>query len=101
MTGRGTDEVEVKVVGYNRLSPAMGVLRLQVASFSDLTNAQALVNKLRESFSEVRVVKVELADGRRYRVQAGQFETEVQAEAAAQRLRKWLSVDPLVVRDDT
>ncbi len=101
MTGRGTDEVEVKVVGYNRLSPELGVLRLQVASFADLANAQALVDKLRGSYSDVRLVTVDLADGRRYRVQAGQFQTETQAEAAALHLRKWLSVDPLVVRDDT
>jgi len=101
MTGRGTDEVEVKVVGYNRLSPELGALRLQVASFSDLANAQALADKLRGSYSHVRLVTVELPDGRRYRVQAGQFQTESQAEAAALHLRKWLSVDPLVVRDDT
>ncbi|MGH7258945.1 MAG: septal ring lytic transglycosylase RlpA family protein [Nitrospiraceae bacterium] len=101
MTGRGTDEVEVKVVGYRRLSSELGVLRLQVASFADLANAQALVDKLRGSYSDVRLVTVDLAGGRRYRVQAGQFQTETQAEASALHLRKWLSVDPLVVRDDT
>jgi peptidoglycan lytic transglycosylase len=101
ITGRGMDEVEVKVVGYSRLSSDLGVLRVQVASFADLTNAQALADKLKGSYSDVRLVTVEFPDGRRYRVQAGQFQTETQAEAAVDHLRKWLGVDPLVIRDDT
>jgi rare lipoprotein A len=101
MTGRGTDEVEVKVVGYSRLSSEAGVLRLQVASFADLTNAQALTDKLRGFYPDVRLMAVESADGRRYRVQAGRFQTETQAEAAALHLRKWLNVQPFVIRDDT
>ncbi|MET0514409.1 MAG: septal ring lytic transglycosylase RlpA family protein [Nitrospiraceae bacterium] len=101
MTGRGTDEVQLQVVGYNRLSSEVGVLRLQVASFGDFSNAQALADKLKGSYSDVRLVTVELPDGHRYRVQAGQFQTEAQADAAAHHLRKWLHVDPLVIRDDT
>jgi peptidoglycan lytic transglycosylase len=100
MTGRGIDEVHLQVIDYLGRTGGSGVLRLQVASFADQANASTLAERLKLSYSDTRVVMVELPDGRRYRVQAGRFQTEAQAEAAALRLRKSFGGDPLIIRDD-
>jgi rare lipoprotein A len=101
MVGNGTDQVEIRVVAYKGRPGAMGFLRVQVASFAELANAQALAGRLRGAYSDVRVEGVELPDGHRYRVQVGRFTSEHQAEAVASRLEAQLQVEPLVIRDDT
>jgi rare lipoprotein A len=101
MIGNGTDQVEIKVVAYQGRPGAMGYLRVQVASFAEQVNAQALAGRLRGQYSDVRVEIVELASGRRYRVHVGRFTSEQQAEAIASRLEAQFQVEPLVVRDDT
>jgi rare lipoprotein A len=101
MVGQGTDQVEIRVVAYQGRAGAMGYLRVQVASFAEQANAQALAGRLRGQYSDVRVEAVELAEGRRYRVHVGRFTSEQQAETVARRLEAQLQVDPLVVRDDT
>lgn len=101
MVGQGTDQVEIRVVAYQGRAGAMGYLRVQVASFAEQANAQALAGRLRGQYSDVRVEAVELAEGRRYRVNVGRFTSEQQAETVARRLEAQLQVDPLVVRDDT
>jgi len=100
MTGPGTDQVELRVAGYSGHPGPLGYLRVQVASFVEQANAQALERKLKETYSDVRIVTVELSPGRRYRVQVGQFTSEQQAEALATRLASQLAVEPLVIRDD-
>ena len=100
MTGRGTDEIHLQVIDYLGRTGGSGVLRVQIASFADQANARTLADRLRPFYSDIRVIVVELPDGRRYRVQAGRFQTEAQAETAALRLRKWLGGDPFVIRDD-
>lgn len=100
MTGRGIDEVHLQVIDYLGRTGGSGVLRLQIASFADQANASTLAERLKLSYSDTRVVMVELPGGRRYRVQAGRFQTEAQAEAAARRLRKSFGGDPLIIRDD-
>jgi rare lipoprotein A len=101
MVGNGTDQVEIRVVAYKGRPGAMGFLRVQVASFAEPANAQALAGRLRGSYTDVRIEAVELPDGRRYRVHVGRFTSEQQAEAVASRLEAQLQVEPLVVRDDT
>lgn len=101
MIGTGTDRVEIRVVAYQGRAGAMGYLRVQVASFAEQANAQALAGRLRGQYSDVRVEAVELAEGRRYRVHVGRFRSEQQAEAVARSLEDQLQVDPLVLRDDT
>lgn len=101
MVGRGTDQVEIRVVAYQGRPGAMGYLRVQVASFAEQVNAQALANRLRGAYSDVRIETVELPGGRRYRVQVGRFTSEEQAEAVANRLEAQFQVEPLVIRDDT
>jgi rare lipoprotein A len=101
MIGTGTDRVEIRVVAYQGRAGAMGYLRVQVASFAEQANAQALAGRLRGQYSDVRVEVVELAEGRRYRVHVGRFSSEQQAEAVARSLEAQLQVDPLVLRDDT
>jgi len=101
MIGNGTDQVEIRVTAYQGRPGAMGYLRVQVASFAEQANAQALASRLRGQYPDVRVEVVELAGGRRYRVHVGRFTSEQQAEAVAGRLESQFQVDPLVVRDDT
>ncbi len=100
MIGRGTDEVHLQVIDYLGRTGGSGVLRLQIASFADQANARTLADRLEPSYSDIRIIMVELPDGKRYRVQAGRFQTEAQAEAAALRLRTWWGDDPLIIRDD-
>jgi peptidoglycan lytic transglycosylase len=101
MTGTGTDQIELRVVGYQGRTGDMGVLRLQVGSFGDYQNAVNMLERLRTSYHGGRIVTVELPEGRRYRVQVGEFMTEAQAESAASRLESSLAIQPFVVRDDT
>ena len=101
MTGPGTDHVEVRVLGYQGRPGAFGYLRVQVASFAERVNAQALAGRLRGRYLDVRIEVVELSAGRRYRVYVGRFSSERQAQAVADRLESQLEVEPLVVRDDT
>ncbi|HXF91141.1 MAG TPA: septal ring lytic transglycosylase RlpA family protein [Nitrospiraceae bacterium] len=101
MTGSGTDEVELRVIGYEGRPGGMGFLRVQVGSFADPANARALIDRLKGRYPDSRIVTVELPEGKRYRVQVGQFTSETQAEAAAERLGSLLDVTPFVVRDDT
>ncbi len=100
MTGNGTDEVELRVVGYQGANGAFGWLRVQVGSFADLQNAKALLNRLKTDYPGGRIVTTDLPEGRRYRVQVGQFGTETQAQSAASRLERLLDTQPFVVRDD-
>jgi peptidoglycan lytic transglycosylase len=100
MTGQGTDQVELRVIDYQGRPGSFGYLRVQVASFAEPANAQSLVGRLKRQYSDVRMVTVDLPSGRRYRVQVGQFMSEQQAEAVAERLESQFAVESLVVRDD-
>ena len=100
MTGHGTDQVELRVIGYQGRPGSFGYLRIQVASFAEPANAQSLVRRLQGQYSDVRMVAVDLPNGRRFRVQVGQFMSERQAEVVAERLESQFDVEPLVVRDD-
>lgn len=100
MTGTGTDQVELRVVGYQGRASDIGVLRVQVGSFADQQNALNLLERVKHLYPGGRVQVVELPEGRRYRVQIGQFSTETQAEAAASHLESSLALQPFVFRDD-
>ncbi len=101
MIGRGTDDIELRVIRYQGKAGERGVLRVQVGSFADPGNAQSLLERLKGTYPGSKAVGVELPDGRRYRVYAGQFHTEPEAEQAAARLRRVLDSDPFIIRDDT
>jgi len=100
MTGAGTDQVELRVVGYQGRTVDMGVLRVQVGSFSDQQNALNLLDRVKHVYPGGRVQVVDLPEGKRYRVQIGQFSTEAQAEAAASHLESSLGQQSFVFRDD-
>jgi rare lipoprotein A len=100
MTGNGTDQVELRVIGYSPRPGGMGVLRVQIGAFSDIENARALFTKARNEFMGGRILPVDLPEGRRYRVQIGQFMTEAEAQAASARLDRTLTLQSFVVRDD-
>jgi rare lipoprotein A len=100
MVGNGTDQVELRVVGYNSRPGGMGVLRVQVGAFADLQNARALLVQVRRDFPDGRIIPLDLPEGRRYRVQIGRFLTEPEAQMAAVRLDHTFSLRSFVVRDD-
>ena len=100
MIGNGTDQIELRVVGYTGRPDGMGVLRVQVGSFADLQNARGLFDRVRTLYPGGRITQVDLPDGRRYRVQVGQFLTESQAQAASVRLDADYDVQSFVIRDD-
>ena len=101
MTGAGTDQIELRVVGYQGRIADMGVLRVQVGSFSDQQNALNLLERTKHLYSGGRVQVVDLPEGKRYRVQIGQFSREAQAEAAASHLESSLGLQAFVFRDDS
>jgi rare lipoprotein A len=100
MTGNGTDHIELRVVDYSPRPEGMGMLRVQAGSFADLQNARALFEQIRADYSGGRITQVDMPEGRRYRVQIGQFLTEPEAQRAAARLDKKYHVQSFVVRDD-
>ena len=100
MTGNGTDEVELRVVGYTPRPGGIGVLRVQIGAFAELQNARALFEQVRREVGGGRITQVDLPEGRRYRVQVGQFMGESEADAAAVRLDRKYSLQSLLVRDD-
>ncbi len=101
MAVKGTDEVEIRVIGYRGRPGDIGVLRVQVGSFAEKTNAWALKTELEKRYPHVRVVPVELFEGTRYRVLVGKFLLESLADALAMQLAGQLATETLVVRDDT
>lgn len=100
MTGNGTDQVELRVVGFQGRTDDMGALRIQVGAFADRQNAISLLERVKKIYPAGRIQAVDLPEGRRYRVHIGEFRTEAQAEAAASRLESNLFVQPFVFRDD-
>jgi rare lipoprotein A len=100
MTGNGTDQIELRVIGYSPRPEGMGVLRVQVGAFSDLDNARALFTQVRSELAGGRIMQIDLPEGRRYRVQVGQFMMENEAQAASARLDRKFNLQSFVVRDD-
>ncbi len=100
MVGNGTDHIELRVVGFQGRTADMGALRVQIGSFAEQQNAVNLLDRANRAYTGGRIQWVDLPEGRRYRVQVGEFRTEAQAEAAAAALESELSVQPFVVRDD-
>lgn len=100
MIGSGTDQIELRVVGYQGRTADMGVLRVQVGSFSDQQNALNLLERVKHFYSGGRVQIVDLPEGKRYRVQIGQFSREAQAEDAVSHLESSLGLQAFVFRDD-
>lgn len=101
MTGPGTDQIELKVVGFQGRRANIGFLRVQIGAFADEQNALQLFDRVKRTYPGGRIQSVDTPEGRRYRVQVGQFTTEEQAEVAASRLESSLGLQPFVFRDDT
>jgi rare lipoprotein A len=100
MTGSGTDRIELRVVGYTPRPEGMGFLRLQLGAFADLQNAKALYERVRIDYPGGRVLPADLPEGRRYRVQVGQYSTEAEAQQASTRIDRMYRLQSFVVRDD-
>ena len=101
MVGHGTDQIELRVIGFQGRTSEMGFLRVQIGSFAEQRNAATLLQRAQRIYPGGRIQTVDLADGRRYRVQVGEFKTETQAESAANRLESDLDVQSFVFRDDS
>jgi len=100
MTGNGTDRIELQVVGYTGRADGMGVLRVQVGSFAEQQNARILLEQIRADYPGGRIAQADLFEGRRYRVQVGQFATESEAQSASTRLDRKYNLQSYVIRDD-
>ena len=101
MVGHGTDQIELRVIGFQGKTAEMGFLRVQIGSFVERLNAATLLQRAQRIYTGGRIQAVDLPDGRRYRVQIGEFKTEAQAEFAARRLEEDLAVQSFVFRDDS
>lgn len=101
IVGEGTGQVELRVIGFQGRTADMGFLRVQIGSFAEHRNAQTLLERAQRIYPAGRIQAVDLPDGRRYRVQVGEFKTENQAESAANRLEADLAVQSFVFRDDS
>jgi len=99
MIGEGTHDVDLMVIGYRGRPDDGGAFSIQVASFGDRTRAQAFIAKL-GSYRDVRLSRVDLAGGIRYRVFVGRFVSEGEAAAMADRLDRQFQVESLIVRDE-
>jgi rare lipoprotein A len=100
MIGRGTEQIELRVIGFQGMTRDMGLLRVQIGSFAEHRNAVTLLERAQRLYAGGRIQAVDLPDGRRYRVHVGEFKTENQAESAALRLEADLAVQGFVFRDD-
>lgn len=100
MTSNGTDQVELRVVGYDPRPEGMGVLRVQVGSFADLQNARDLLARLQRDYGEGRIVQIDLSEGRRYRVQIGRFSMEPEAQKVSTSIDRMFDLQSFIVRDD-
>lgn len=101
MVGHGTDHIEIRVIGFQGRAAEMGYLRVQIGSFAEHRNAASLLQRAQRIYPGGRIQMIDLPDGRRYRVQVGEFRTENQAESAANRLEADLAVQSFVFRDDS
>lgn len=101
IVGQGTDQIELRVIGFQGRTAEMGFLRVQIGSFAEQRNAAILLERAQRIYSGGRIQVIDLPDGRRYRVQVGEFRTENQAESAATRLEADLAVQSFVFRDDS
>ena len=101
IVGQGTDQIELRVIGFEGRTAEMGFLRVQIGSFAEQRNAAILLERAQRIYSGGRIQVIDLPDGRRYRVQVGEFRTENQAESAATRLEADLAVQSFVFRDDS
>jgi rare lipoprotein A len=101
MVGHGTDQIELRVIGFHGRTAEMGFLRVQIGSFAEHQNAATLLQRAQRIYTGGRIQAVDLPDGRKYRVQIGEFKTEAQAESAAMKLEADLAVQSFVFRDDS
>jgi rare lipoprotein A len=101
LIGPGTDEVDLRVIGYQGVPGALGFLYVQVGSFADPDNARMFAAGLQVRYADVRIQTVDLSTGRRFRVQVGRYRTEEEAQAGARRLRADFDLDTLILRDDS
>lgn len=100
MLGHGTDQIELRVIGFQGRTSEMGFLRVQIGSFAEQRNAALLLERAQLVYPGGRIQVVDLPHGKRYRVQVGEFRTENQATSAAARLETDLAVESFVFRDD-
>src|SRR4029078_12156274 len=101
MVGHGTDQIELRVIGFQGRTAAIGFLRVQIGSFAEHQNAATLLQRAQRIYTGGRIQAVDLPDGTRYRVPDGGCNTEGQAESAATRLEADLAVQSFVFRDDS
>src|SRR4026208_1220045 len=62
MVGHGTDQIELRVIGFQGRTAAMWFLRVQIGSFAEHQNAATLLQRAQRIYTEGRIQAVDLPD---------------------------------------
>lgn len=107
MIGKGTAEVILTIVdspssGYsgNASNGRNEKYWVQAGSFSSLTPAVSLREKLVSQYPKVRLKTVDLPSGRWHRVQVGTFHSQEKAQTVKTELENLFNLDPLLIKDN-
>ena len=63
MIGHGTDQIELRVVGFQGRTADMGFLRVQIGSFAEHQNALKLLQQAQRVYPGGRIQMIDLPDG--------------------------------------
>lgn len=104
MIARGTENVSLTVLESNNASSGQMSRResdsywVQVGSFTSLTQAVALHERLADHYPNMRLTTVDLPSGQWHRVQVGTFFSRQKAKIVAIELEKQFDLDPLLIQ---
>ena len=104
IVGKGTEPVTLHVLnppGSSRtasLKKAPNRYWVQAGSFTSLTQAMSLKERLAKSYSGVRVNTIQLPSGEFHRVQIGAFSSKNQAEQVLSSLKKAYPGTPKIIK---
>jgi rare lipoprotein A len=107
MIGKGTTDVILTILD----SPSSGhsgnlsngrnqKYWVQAGSFSSMTPAVSLREKLVSQYPQVRLKTVDLPSGRWHRVQVGTFHSQEKAQTVKTELENRFNLDPLLIKDN-
>jgi rare lipoprotein A len=104
MIGKGTENVSLRILGSTNIHSAQktneGTDRywIQIGSFSTLTQAVSLHERLAHNYPNIRLTTVDLPSGQWHRVQVGTYSSEKEAKNVALELEKQYALDPLLIQ---
>ncbi len=98
MTQKGLARVEIVPIGKVAVSRgARKGFTIQIGSFAERGNAQALVRRLSARYPSVRIEPFRTNSGLLHRVRVGRFPKESQAEKTAERIEREIGSPVLIL----